>query len=58
LQLTNGTDSFQIDLPNIKYTGGRVPVKDDGPITINLPFVAIYDGTTTGSAKITRTPTT
>ena len=49
---------LKLDLPNIKYTGGRVAVKDDGPITLNMPFVAIYDPVTGGSAKLTRTPTT
>lgn len=58
IQLSNGTDTFTLDLPNIRYTGGRVPVKDDGPITINMPFQAIYDGTTNGAAKLTRNPTT
>ena len=58
LQLSNGGDTLTLLLPNIKYTGGRVSVKDSGPITINLPFMAVYDGTTTGSAKLTRYPTT
>ena len=58
LQLSNGTDTLTLLLPNIKYTGGRVPVKNGGPITINLPFIGVYDVTTTGSAKFTRNPTT
>lgn len=58
IQLSNGSELFTIFLPNIRYTGGRVPVKDDGPITINLPFQAIYDATTGGGAKITKDPTT
>lgn len=56
LQLSNGTESFTFYLPNIKYTGGRVSVKDEGPITLNMPFQAIYDGTTGGAAKVTRNP--
>jgi hypothetical protein len=58
IQLSNGSESFTIDLPNVKYTTGRVAVKDDGPITIPMSFTAVYDGTTAGSAKITRAPTT
>lgn len=58
IQLSNGTESLTLDLPNIKYTGGRVAVNDDGPITLNLPFQAIYDNTTLGAAKFTRNPTT
>lgn len=58
LQLSNGSDTLTILLPNIKYTGGRVDVKDDGPITIQMPFQGIYDLTTGGAAKITRNPTT
>lgn len=57
-QLSDGTSTLTLNLPNIKYTGGRVPVSDDGPITINLPFQAIYDATTVGAAKFTRNPTT
>ena len=56
LQLSNGTESFTFYLPNIKYTGGRVSVKDEGPITLNMPFQAIYDGVTGGAAKVTRNP--
>jgi len=58
IQLANGAETFQLDLPKVKYTGGRVSVKDDGPIVISLPFTAVYDGTTAGSAKLTRNPTT
>lgn len=54
IQLTNGTDTLSLELPKIKYTGGRVPAKDDGPILINLPFIAMYDATTVGTAKFTR----
>lgn len=58
LQLSNGSDTFTLSLPNIKYTGGRVPVKDDGPIMISMPFTAVYDSGTAGAAKIVRNPTT
>jgi hypothetical protein len=57
-ELSDGTNTHTILLPNVKYTGGRVPVSDDGPITINLPFQAIYDATTVGAAKWTKNPTT
>lgn len=43
--------------PKIKYSGGSVPVSGDGPITLNMPFTAIYDGTTELTAlKLTRVP--
>lgn len=58
IELVSGSDTLQLDLPNVKYTGGRVPVKDDGPITISMPFMAVYDPTTAGSVKFTRNPTT
>lgn len=33
------------DIPNVKYNGGQPDTNGDGPITIALPFQALYDGT-------------
>jgi len=42
-QLTDGTRSYTFTMPRIKYSGGDVPVNDEGPIVMNMPFQALYD---------------
>lgn len=49
-------NSYTILLPNITYTGGDVPVNDEGPVILSLPFQAIYDATAATNVQITRTP--
>ena len=41
-------------LPNIKYTGGQPDVSGEGPITLAMPFQALYDSTVGTNIKITR----
>lgn len=52
--LTDGTNTYTFECPNIKYTGGETPVSDDGPILVNLPFQALYDATDATNLMITR----
>jgi hypothetical protein len=52
--LTDGTSTQTFLLPRIKYTGGSVPVSDDGLVTISLPFQALLDSTEGTNIKITR----
>lgn len=52
--LTDGTNSQTFLLPRIKYTGGSVPVSDEGLVTISLPFQALYDETEASNITITR----
>jgi hypothetical protein len=40
--------------PRIKYSGGDVPVNDEGPVTINMPFQALIDSVTNTTLTITR----
>lgn len=40
--LTEGASTLEIFVPNIKYTGARLPVNDDGPIMLKMPFQAVY----------------
>lgn len=41
--------------PNVKYTGGDTPVQNgDGPVLVNLPFIAMYDDTEATTVKVTR----
>lgn len=55
LQDTAGNE-YQINLPRIKYTGGQPDVKGEGPITISLPFQALYASGSTSQIVVTRVP--
>lgn len=48
--------TLEFSLPNIKYNGGQPDVSGDGPITLSMPFQALYDGTAESELVITRTP--
>lgn len=52
--LTEGTSTLEIFVPNIKYTGSRLPVNDDGPIMLKMPFQAIYSSADACALRITR----
>jgi len=52
--LTDGTNTLQFSLPKIYYTGGSKPVSSQKAILVTLPFVAVYDGTSTSNIVITR----
>lgn len=55
--LTDGaTNSYKFILPRIKYNGAQPDVQGDGPITIALPFQALYDSTDATNLTIERTP--
>lgn len=47
-------NSYTIELPNIKYSGGQVDTGGQGAMTIPLPFQAIYDETALSQIVITR----
>lgn len=56
LVLGNGTTkSYTFLIPRIVYTGGDRPVSGEGPVTLNMPFQALYDSTTGTNFQITRT---
>lgn len=54
--LSNGTKSHALKFGNVKYTGGKSAVSTEGLLGIELPFSALYDGTTTSNLQITRVP--
>jgi len=54
--LTDGTNSYDILIPRVKYTGAPLSVSSDKPITIALPFSALLDSVTGTNIQITRTP--
>ncbi len=47
-------NSYTFTLPNIKYTGGQPDVSGEGPITLAMPFQALYDATAQTNLKIER----
>lgn len=47
-------NGIRLNFPRIKYTGGQMDVKGQGPITIPLPFQALYDATALTSFSIDR----
>ena len=47
-------NSYEILLPNIKYTGGQPDTGPSGPITLTMPFQALYDATEATNIKVTR----
>lgn len=55
LQDTAGNE-IQFNIPRIKYTGGQPDVKGEGPITISLPFQALYSSGSTSQIVVTRVP--
>lgn len=54
--LSNGAKSHAFKFGNVKYTGGKSSVNTEGLLGIEMPFTALYDGTTTSNLQITRVP--
>lgn len=48
-------NSVEFNMPNVKYTGATKSITNDGPISIDLPFSALYDATSTATLTITAT---
>ena len=49
-------NQYKFYFPNIKYLGGQPDVSGEGPITISMPFQAVYDETSETNFYIERTP--
>lgn len=57
LTIGNGVkQSYILTLPRIKYSGGDNPVDGEGPITLSMPFQALYDSCTNTNIRIDRIP--
>lgn len=54
--LDTANNKIRISLPRIKYTGGQTDVSGQGPITLTLPFQAVYDAASASTLTITRVP--
>lgn len=49
-----GTSGYDVLVPRIKYTGAPIPVQNEGPITIAMPWQALLDPTTASNIVVTR----
>lgn len=47
-------NTLKFDFPNVLYNGADLSLDGTGPITVSLPFVALYDATDESSLVITR----
>lgn len=55
----SGADAYTFFMPRVKYNGASVPLANEQSRTIELPFVALYDGDSSGdigtALQLTRT---
>ena len=55
-KLDDGTNTVEVFIPNVKLTGATKTINGNGPVTMSMPFIGLYDATTTSNIKFTRTP--
>lgn len=55
LTLSDDANSYEFDLPKVKFNGGKPEVGGEKEVTLSLPFQAIYDETDDTTLTITRT---
>jgi hypothetical protein len=48
-------NSYQIDIPNVKYNSGQPDVSGEGAVTVSMEFVALYSSSDASQIVITRT---
>lgn len=59
IQITLGDgvhESYVITLPRVKYSGGDNPVDSEGPVTLSMPFQALYDECSGTNIRIDKIP--
>ncbi len=49
-------NTFQIEIPKLKYTSGQPDVSGEGSVTVSMDFQAIYDSVDASNIVITRNP--
>lgn len=54
--LTDGTNTYAFDMPNVKYNTGNPEVAGPGAVTVTMDFIALYDSSQATNLQITRTP--
>jgi hypothetical protein len=55
VKLDDGTNTVQVYFPNVKYTGATKTISGNGPVSMTMPFKALYDATTGSNIVLTRT---
>jgi hypothetical protein len=48
------TKTYTFTIPNVKYTGGKVDINSEQDLVVSLPFIGLYDGSTTSNLQIVR----
>ncbi len=55
--VTSGSGgTYTWTLPRIKYTGGQPDVGGEGPITLSMPIIGLYDSSSSTTLQVERTP--
>ena len=54
VKLDDGTNTYEFFLPNVKYTGATKTISGNGPVTLSMPFKALFDTTTGSNIVVTR----
>ena len=49
-------NTFQIEIPKLKYNSGQPDVSGEGSVTVSMDFQAIYDSVDASNIVITRNP--
>lgn len=52
--LTDGTNTYEFNMPNVKYTGLTRTITQTGPVTLTVPFTGLFDNTSASILTITR----
>lgn len=52
--LTDGTNTYTFEIPRIKYGDADTPTNGDGPVTLSLPFQALYNTSDASNIVVTR----
>lgn len=52
--LTDGTNTFNVLIPNVIYTQANKSISGQGPITLSLAYEGLYDSTTGSNIVLTR----
>lgn len=52
--VSEGTTSYTVLLPKVKYLTGTIPVQNDGPLVVQMTFEALEDDVTGSTIVITR----
>lgn len=53
--LTDGVNSHTYLIPNVKYNSASKTISGNGPVTLSMTFVGLYDDSTSTNVRITRT---